>query len=137
MRAYSTDLRERIVRAVASGRTQREAARLFGVAPITVYRYVRLHEQAGSLTPQPIPGAARRIGPEQEAALRARLEAAPEATLAEECAWWEATQGTTVSVATMWRAIRPAGVDAKKKTVTASERHAERRAAWRAQLERC
>ena len=109
MRAYSTDLRERIVRAVASGRTQREAARLFGVAPITVYRYVRQQEHTGSLTPKPIPGGARRIGPGQEAALRARLEAAPEATLAEDCAWWEQTQGTPVSVATMWRAIRRLG----------------------------
>lgn len=115
MRAYSTDLRERIVRAVASGRTQREAARVFGVSSITVYRYVRQQERAGSLAPKPIPGGARRIGPEHEAALRAHLEAAPEATLAEDCAWWEQTQGTPVSVATMWRAIRRLGWTRKKR----------------------
>jgi transposase len=114
MRAYSTDLRERIVRAVARGRTQREAARLFGVASITVYRYVRQQEQAGNVVPKPLPGGPRRIGPEQEAALRAHLEAAPEATLAEHCAWWEATQGTAVSGATMWRAIRRLGWTRKK-----------------------
>lgn len=101
MRAYSTDLRERIVRAVASGRTQREAARVFGVSSITVYRSVRRQEQAGNVVPKPIPGGPRRIGVEQEAVLRARLEAAPEATLAEDCAWWEQTQGTRVSLAAM------------------------------------
>ena len=115
MRAYSTDLRERIVRAVASGRTQREAARLFGVASITVYRYVRQQEQAGSLTPKAIPGEPRRITREQEATLRTHLEAAPEATLAEDCAWWEQMQGTRVSVATMWRAIRRLGWTRKKR----------------------
>lgn len=115
MRAYSTDLRERIVRAVASGRTQREAARQFGVASITVYRYVRQQERVGTVAPKPIPGAARRIGPEQEAMLHARLEAAPEATLAEDCAWWAEQTGTTVSVATMWRAVRRLGWTRKKR----------------------
>ena len=115
MRAYSTDLRERIVRAVASGRTQREAARLFGVAPITVYRYVRRQEQVGNVAPKAIPGGPRRISGEQEAALRAQLAAEPAATLAEYCAWWEATQGVGVSVATMWRTIRRLGWTRKKR----------------------
>lgn len=115
MRAYSTDLRERIVRAVAQGRTQREAARTFGVASITVYRYVRQQERMGRVTPPPIRGRTRRIGPEHEATLRAHLEAAPEATLAEDCAGWAEHTGTVVSVATMWRAIRRLGWTRKKR----------------------
>jgi transposase len=106
MRAYSTDLRERIVRAVEEGRPQREAARLFGVAASTVKRYLRQQQAIGSLKPKPIPGGPRRIGPDQEMALRARMEAHPDATLAEHCAWWEQEQGERLSLATMSRAIQ-------------------------------
>lgn len=106
MRAYSTDLRERVVRAVEGGRPQREAARLFGVAASTVKRYLQQQQASGSLAPKPIPGGPRRIGPEQEEALRAQLEAHREATLAEHCAWWEQTHGQRVSLATMSRAIQ-------------------------------
>src|SRR6516165_7164001 len=88
MRAYSTDLRERLVRAVAAGQPMREAARWFGVAVNTVKRAVVQAREMGSLTRKPIPGCPRRIRPEQEAALRARLEAAPDATVLEHCAWW-------------------------------------------------
>src|SRR5258708_24077303 len=88
MRAYSTDLRERIVQAVANGRPQREAARMFGVGVNTVKRYVVRQQQTGSLARHPIPGGPRRIGREQEAWLRARLEGAPDATLAAHGALW-------------------------------------------------
>jgi transposase-like protein len=40
MRAYSTDLKGRLVRAVADGQPMREAARRFGVAVTTVKRAV-------------------------------------------------------------------------------------------------
>ena len=40
MRAYSTDLKERLVRAVAEGQPMREAARRFNVAVTTVKRAV-------------------------------------------------------------------------------------------------
>src|SRR5260370_24886321 len=81
MRAYSTDLKERLVRAVADGQPMREAARRFGVAVNTVKRAVVQERETGSLERKPIPGYPRRIGSEQEAALQARLEAAPDATV--------------------------------------------------------
>jgi transposase len=114
MRAYSTDLRERIVAAVASGRTQREAARVFGVAVSTVKNYLRQHQQTGRLERAPIPGRTRRIGPEQEAALRVQVSAQPTASLAELCGWWAQTQGQAVSLATMSRAIHRLGMTRKK-----------------------
>ena len=67
MRAYSTDLKERLVRAVADGQPMREAARRFGVAVTTVKRAVVQQRETGSLERKPIPGCPRRIGPEQEA----------------------------------------------------------------------
>src|SRR5690242_3930129 len=71
MRAYSTDLKERLVRAVAEGQPMREAARRFGVAVNTVKRAVVQERETGSLERKPIPGCPRCIGPEQEAALQA------------------------------------------------------------------
>lgn len=103
MRAYSTDLKERLVRAVAAGQPMREAARRFGVAVNTVTRAVVQARETGSLERKPIPGCPRRIGPgsEQEAALRARLEAAPDATVLEHCAWWAEQYGQPLSEVTM------------------------------------
>ena len=115
MRAYSTDLKERLVRAVANGQPMREAARRFGVAVTTVKRAVVQERETGSLQRKPIPGYPRRIRPEQEATLRARLETAPNATVLEHCAWWAEQYGQQLSEATMWRAIRRLGWTHKKK----------------------
>ena len=109
MRAYSTDLKERLVRAVADGQPMREAARRFGVAVTTVKRAVVQERETGSLERKPIPGRPREFTADQEALLRARLEAAPDATVGEHCAWWAEQQGHLVSVTTMWRAIRRLG----------------------------
>ena len=114
MRAYSTDLKERLVRAVADGQPMREAARRFNVCVNTVKRAVVQERETGSLERRPIPGYPRRIGPEREAALRARLEAAPDATVLEHCAWWAEHYGQQLSEATMWRAIRRLGWTHKK-----------------------
>jgi transposase len=115
MRAYSTDLKERLVRAVAAGQPMREAARRFNVCVNTVKRAVVQARATGSLERKPIPGYPRRIGPELEAALRARLEAAPNATVLEHCAWWAEHYGQQLSEATMWRAIHRLGWTHKKK----------------------
>jgi transposase len=109
MRAYSTDLKVRLVRAVAEGQPMREAARRFGVAVTTVKRAVVQQRETGSLERKPSPGCPRRIGPEQEVVLRARLQAASDATVLEHCAWWAEHQGQSLSEATMWRAIRRLG----------------------------
>jgi transposase len=70
MRAYSKDLRERVVAA-------------FGVSLASLKRWRATSRAGGDLRAQPPPGARPTIGPEQEAALRAQLEAHPDATFAE------------------------------------------------------
>ncbi|HZI75398.1 MAG TPA: helix-turn-helix domain-containing protein [Gemmatimonadales bacterium] len=117
MRAYSTDLRERIVRAVVEGRPMREAARRFGVSVSTVKRYVVREQQMGSLERSPIPGGPRKISREHDALLLARLEAEPDATVLEHCAWWAEQYGQQLSEATMWRAMRRLGWTHKKTRV--------------------
>ena len=128
MRAYSTDLKERLVRAVANGQPMREVARRFHVAVNTVKRAVVQERETGALARKPIPGCPRRIGPEQEAALRARLEAASDATVLEHCAWWAEQSGQQLSEATMWRAMRRLGWTQKKRhwqPASATRRHAQ------------
>src|SRR6476646_331759 len=99
MKAYSEDLRSRIVAAVDGGTPRSEAARVFGVGRATVKRYLQLRRETGALRPRP------GLPPRKTAALRealpARLEAAPDATLAEHCAWWDEAAGVRFSTATM------------------------------------
>jgi transposase len=84
-------------------------ARQFQVYVNTVKRLVVRFERDRTLKPRPIPGAQRQIAGERETVLRERLQAAPDATVLEHCAWWEQTQGQHLSEATMWRALRRLG----------------------------
>ena len=101
--------KERLVRAVANGLPMREAARRFEVAVTTVKRAVVQQRTTGSLARKPSPGRPRAIRGEQEAILRARLEAAPDATVLEHGAWWAEQQGQRLSETTLWRAMRRLG----------------------------
>ena len=114
MKQDSADLRERLLGAIDAGLPQAEAARLFGIGASTIKRWRRRRETTGSVEPFPRPGRSRRIGGEAEAVLVAQVRAAPDATLVEHCARWEATTGVAVSPATMSRALRRAGWPLKK-----------------------
>ena len=52
MRAYSVDLREKLLAAVDAGMRRGQAASLFGVSVPTIERYVRLRRETGSLAPR-------------------------------------------------------------------------------------
>ena len=101
MKAYSEDLRRRVIAAVDGGMPRSEAARVFNVGRATVKRYLQLRRATGALAPRPRRGPP----PTKTAALPYRLEATPDATLAEHCAWYEETAGVRVSDATMSRVI--------------------------------
>ena len=117
MKAYSLDLRERIVAAVVDQQLHPwVVAERFAVGLTTVKRYVRLAE-ADALTPKVPPGRSRtrRIRPEHDAALWAQLEAHDDATLAQHCQLWHTAHGIEVSTATMSRAITRLGWTRKKR----------------------
>ena len=106
MRAYSMDLRERIVAAVDAGLTQSQAAERFEVSLRSVERYLSRRRRSGSLA-----ATEQRHGPEPRVrrALHAwlpdRLDAAADATLAEHVAAFVAAGGEPVSLSAMSRAI--------------------------------
>src|SRR5829696_4498938 len=109
MRAYSEDLRLRIIAAVDGGMPRSEAARTFGVGRATVKRYLALRRETGALAPRPRHGPPPVKTAPLSAALPGRLRAAPDATLAEHCAWHEDVTGVRVSGPTMSRLIARLG----------------------------
>jgi transposase len=114
MRAYSEDLRQRIVRAVETGMPRAEAARLFTVSERTIKRYLRQWRTAGSLTSAVSPGRRRTIALTDHARVLAQLADAPDATLAMQCARWEQTTGVAVSASTWCRMRQRVGWTHKK-----------------------
>jgi transposase len=105
MKAYSQDLRKRIIVAIEQGKTRKEVARLFNVSLSTVKRYIRQWQEFGHLQHRPIPGRPSKKLAHLPARLQAQLEATPHATLKEHCQQWEAQEGIKVSISTMSRAI--------------------------------
>jgi transposase len=116
MKAYSQDLRERIVKAVEQGKSRREASRVFKVSLSTVKRYLKQSLEEGNLRPKPIPGRPANKEAALAARLRLQLEARPDATLVEHCQEWEAREGMKVSTSTMSRALLRLRFTRKKNT---------------------
>lgn len=92
-----------------------EIAAMTGVSESSLYRWKRAVAAGASLTPGASPGGPRKIGREDEAALRAQVAATPDATLAEHCAAWGAAGHAPVSPATMSRALARLGLSRKKR----------------------
>jgi transposase len=105
MKAYSEDLRLRVLAAVDGGMPRRDVVGVFGVSLATVDRYLRLRRETGAVAPRPRRGPPPIKGAALAAALPPRLEAEPDATLDEHCAWYERAAGVRVSTATMSRVI--------------------------------
>ncbi len=133
MRAYSQDLRQRILHAVDQGKPRAEIVRTFEVSQATIKRYLKLRRETGDIKPKAIPGRPSKKGAHLLAGLQPQLDAYPDATLAEHCHIWESTQGIQVSTATMSRAIQHLNWTRKKKTLRASEQKEAARAAWQEQ----
>ena len=105
MKAYSEDLRLRVVAAIDGGMPRSQVVRVFGVSRATVARYLRLRRHTGGVGPRPRHGPSPIKTSALAAALPARLAEQPDATLAELRTWWEQTSGVQVSLATISRVI--------------------------------
>lgn len=115
MKAYSQDLREKVLRAVDQGHAREEIVKLLGVSPATIRRYLKQHRETGNVTPKAIPGRPpKKLGPLQ-AELVAQLQAHDDVRLEDHCQLWEQSHGVRVSTATMSRAIQRVGWTRKKR----------------------
>ena len=77
MKAYSVDLREKIVAAVGRGISKAQTARTFGVSATSVERYVKLAEQGKPLSPGKAPGRQGKLGGSGMKLLEEGLHARP------------------------------------------------------------
>ncbi len=105
MKAYSKDLRVRVIDAVDRGMRRAEATEQFQVSQRTIKRWLQRRRELGHLAASPRPGRPARLMEPLRAGLLPQLEAQPDATLAEHCRQWEQVTGMQVSPATMSRVI--------------------------------
>jgi transposase len=105
MKAYSKDLRIRVIDAVDRGVPRAEAAQQFQVSLRSIKRWLQRRRETGTLAPSPRPGPpAVKMGA-LRAGLLPQLEAHPDATLEEHCERWDEARGVRLSTATMSRVI--------------------------------
>ena len=114
MRAYSTDLRQRVLHAVDHGTPRAEVVALFQVSLSTIKRYLKQRQVSGNLARKPVPGRPSKYGAALDAGLSVQLTTHDDATLEQHCQFWEQTHGQRVSPATMSRAIARLGWTRKK-----------------------
>ena len=97
IKAYSLNLRKRIIWFVAQGGSKAEATRRFGISKWTVYRYFEA-DREGSLTPKPC--GWKRPKKFEDEALSKRVKQCPRDTLK------EYGQFLGVSHVTIWNRLR-------------------------------
>jgi transposase len=115
MKAYSEDLRQKIVQAVEQrGTSKSEAARLFGISLSSVKRYTKLAGRGESLAPRkgggrpPIADDATRKLLEEDIRIR------PAATVKERRRFLKSFAGKSLSEPTLRRLLKRMGFSRKK-----------------------
>ena len=114
MKAYSIDLRERVIGSLKKGRQQTWVARELGIGLGTVKRYIKLEQSTGRLEPKRQQREQPKIRDEDLAALQAQVDRHPDATIEEHIEEWISSHGVRVGRATMCRALQRADRPLKK-----------------------
>jgi transposase len=116
MKAYSIDLREKIVAAhLDNHQSIRTVARLFAVSKSVVQKLVRQQKLEGSLQPKK-PGKPRlSYLTNAEVDLRKLVAEHPDATLVELCEFFAGKTGNWVGRSAMCQALQKLGLNRKKK----------------------
>jgi transposase len=121
--AYSQDLRERVVKAIARGdRSQAQVAEDFAVSLSFVEELWRRYRETGSCAVKEWHHGPRAKLVDQEAALRAAVAAKPDVKLADLCEQVRAADGARVSESAMSRALRRLKITRKKRASTPASR---------------
>ena len=110
MRAYSLDLRERVVADREAGLLTAEVARKYRVSPAWVRRLMQRYRASGQIAPKRRTQYRTPTLAPYLAHLDALIAAQPDATLAE----LRTALGVPVSLPTVWRAVRSLGLTVKK-----------------------
>ena len=115
MKAYSEDLRKKVVQAVHQrGMSKSQAARLFGISLSSVKRYVRLANQGESLAPRKGGGRPPKADQVTKRLLEEDIRKRPAATVSERRHFLERFAGKTMSEPTLRRLLKRMGFSRKK-----------------------
>ena len=114
-RAYSLDLRERVVESVAGGKSCRAVAQTFGVSVASVVKWSQRYRTTGSAAARPMGGRRPYALAEERAWLLRRITEAPDITLRALAAEL-AERGITVSHYAVWHFFEHEGISFKKKS---------------------
>ncbi len=114
MKAYSKDLRLKVLAAVDRGMPRAAVVEAFSVSPASVKRWLKKRRETGDVDPEPIPGPSPRKREALLAALPSQAKSNPDLTLKEHREFFEETQGMEVSTATVSRAFSRLGLPLKK-----------------------
>lgn len=116
MRAYSLDLRQKVVAAVERGDSIiEEVAASFGVGQTFVKKMLRQHRETGDLSPRPHGGGQTRcLSDKHFKLLRREVERRPDKTAAALRDHLEERAGVSVSRLTVTRALARLGLSRKK-----------------------
>lgn len=118
MRGYSVDLRERaVVAVVVEGLSQAQAAQRLGLSRASVGCYVRAWQAgAASLESRKSTGRPRKLRLAEHAeALRESLQSEPDLELVGRREFLQQSEGVSLSVTTLWRAVRALGFTRKER----------------------
>jgi transposase len=113
-KAYSQDLRERVIAAVDTGTDAYAAAPLFRVSVSYIYKAVGRRRATGEVTARRSGGGPKpKLLPYDEA-LRSRVATEPDITLGELQAWLLTEHAVKVSIGCLWKRLRHLGLALKK-----------------------
>lgn len=112
-RAYSLDLRERVVAAIAGGKSCAEAAGQFAVSTSSAIKWSRRKRETGSAAAAKIGGCRPFLLAGREDWLLQRMTEKPDLTVQALLDELKA-RGTVVSFDTLWRFLRGLGLTFKK-----------------------
>ena len=113
MKAYSEDLRKKILEAVDRGMTKSEAAKTFGVSRSSVKRYAAARREGRPLTPKKHPGSKPKLDERARKILEADVEHRPAISLKERGRFVKEMAGVSVSESTLSRLLRKMGFSPK------------------------
>lgn len=114
-RAYSQDLRDRVLTAAHAGQTHLAVAARFAVGESTVRSWLRRERVSGQTTARPHPGGRPKLDATGDATLRVLLAERNDRTLAELAQGLRERLGLQVSVMAVWRACRRLDLRRKNK----------------------
>ncbi len=113
-RAYSLDLRERVVAAVEAGQSCRSVAKTFMVGVASVVKWSQRHRASGSAAPRPVGGRRPYAVARERDWLLARIAEKPDLTLRALLLELK-ERGMVVSYYALWHFLQHEGITFKKK----------------------